>query len=303
MAYGEPGPRGYQPPGPLLLGTTRKKKSAGPPSGEAGPSQVPESSDRDPRPPTEAGHKCPYCDRPPFSSKSGLGVHIRSAHPDAANDKINTDRAKARWSAEEALRLAHQEAQITVNSGVRSMVQALHPFFPHRTLESIKGQLRKSPHRLQVEDFIKSIQNPAPPTCAATSPSPSPQDPPDISMADLSIWNYINKLPTPSGRFAVLKPTLDYQSIPNADILQVHLHDALDFIFPVSTPVHQSPSRPSCTGYNQPLSNTKTRRQHYAKCQSSFKKNPARCINSILDGSMFVESPIIPGTVNFWRRL
>uniref|UniRef100_A0A1A9VX28 C2H2-type domain-containing protein n=1 Tax=Glossina austeni TaxID=7395 RepID=A0A1A9VX28_GLOAU len=79
---------------------------------------------------------CPMCERT-FTTKTGVGVHMRRAHPDEHDQhKARTD-VKQRWSEEEESLLARKEAELTV-TGTRFMNKALAPLFPSSSLEAIK---------------------------------------------------------------------------------------------------------------------------------------------------------------------
>lgn len=92
------------------------------------------------------------CDRV-FRTRRGLGQHIKRAHPVEANDLINIDRTKPRWSREEVHLLAHAEAQATVD-GIRFINIHLHDLFPTRTLEAIKGKRKEAEYKILVTNTI-----------------------------------------------------------------------------------------------------------------------------------------------------
>ena len=80
--------------------------------------------------------KCPNCEAS-FSSKRGLGVHRRRKHPAEHEANQQTQRTKEQWTQEELLFMAECEASIPLHK--TNCNQLLHPYFPHRTIESIKG--------------------------------------------------------------------------------------------------------------------------------------------------------------------
>lgn len=90
---------------------------------------------------------CSFCDRA-FTTKCGLGVHTRAAHPEdfhAINQPAHT---KPRWKEAEAYLLASFEASILrLHPRNRIINQLLLEKLPGRTLEAIKGQRGKAAHK------------------------------------------------------------------------------------------------------------------------------------------------------------
>lgn len=54
---------------------------------------------------------CEYCLRA-FSTRSGRGLHIKRAHEQQANEAINTERKKGRWTVEEMEVVAEAETDV-----------------------------------------------------------------------------------------------------------------------------------------------------------------------------------------------
>ncbi|XP_047105278.1 uncharacterized protein LOC124771316 [Schistocerca piceifrons] len=192
IAEGQPGPN------------TRNISGRGPPTGGAAVIVGPPSDATSPDRVAVPAFQCPECHRS-FSTKSGLGVHRRRAHPGAENAEVNTLRTKARWSSEEPLRLAHAEALLTLE-GTRFWNQELVKTFPHCSLEYIKCQCRARAYRNQVAEFVAALsasaERPRTSAAAAASPAgtsavsltpPSAEDP-----ADQAILSALAALP-PSG--------------------------------------------------------------------------------------------------------
>ena len=122
------------------------------------------------------GHPCPDCSES-FKSSRGLGVHRAAKHRAQRDEDITQARlniVKARWDPEERQLLAEKEAELT-RQGVRLMNMKLREAFPHRTLESIKGQRKQASHKKLVADLLAA---PLPdPSLAAQS---IPEPPPDL---------------------------------------------------------------------------------------------------------------------------
>lgn len=104
-----------------------------------------------------ASHVCTTCSRP-FPTAIGLGVHISRAHPDQANDAIDTDRIKRRWNAEELRLMADHEARASI-ANVDNINQHLVTLMPERTLDAIKGKRRNVQYKRLVVDRIAILTN------------------------------------------------------------------------------------------------------------------------------------------------
>ncbi|CAG9818144.1 unnamed protein product [Phaedon cochleariae] len=117
---------------------------------------------------------CEHCQRP-FVTKVGRSQHVRRAHPVEYNREIVVDRAKARWSEEEARVMARAEAEATV-AQVRFMNLNLVEAMPDRTLDSIKGQRRKAEYQDLVRQYVADLT-----ARAATPDSESSSDPEPLS--------------------------------------------------------------------------------------------------------------------------
>ena len=79
--------------------------------------------------------RCPNC-KASFSSKRGLGVQRRRKHPAEYEADENTQRTKERWTQKELLFMS--ECEVSIPLHIITCNQLLHPYFPHRTIESIK---------------------------------------------------------------------------------------------------------------------------------------------------------------------
>ncbi|KAF8784079.1 Retrovirus-related Pol polyprotein type-2 like protein, partial [Argiope bruennichi] len=125
---------------------------------------------------TDLPFQCPWCTRS-FTSKIGLGVHKRSAHPtEFHDDAANTCQKKARWTDPDIHRLADAEARIvqkSYSSKVTNINLTLHNLFPSRTLESIKSRRKNAAYKKLVEEKLLLLTSgpacpPSPPTPAAS---------------------------------------------------------------------------------------------------------------------------------------
>lgn len=137
------------------------------------------------RPASTAGYDCPHCDRS-FTSSRGLGLHKSKAHEVQYNSEqlvAATEKTTyGYWSQNELGTMARFEAAydgINVN-------QFLTTKFPHRTLESIKGQRRKPTYKALVERLKADIEEAGEDDSTSTSeedpfpPPASPMSPPRL---------------------------------------------------------------------------------------------------------------------------
>ena len=102
--------------------------------------------------------KCPNCEAS-FGSKRGLGIHQRRKHPAEHEADQQTQRTKKRWTQEELLFMAECEASIPLHK--TNCNQLLHWYFPHCTIESIKG-VRKGERYRQLLQAAKEKETQKP---------------------------------------------------------------------------------------------------------------------------------------------
>lgn len=95
---------------------------------------------------------CQECNRA-FSTKTGLGVHRRRAHPVETNNEIVTERVKARWSEEEVALMAAEEARM-LRAGVLNVNEPLSRFMYPRSLEAVKGRRRQAAYKTLVQQLL-----------------------------------------------------------------------------------------------------------------------------------------------------
>ncbi|KAG7196611.1 hypothetical protein KM043_018807 [Ampulex compressa] len=101
--------------------------------------------------------ECPNCQRT-FTTKIGLGVHRRHAHPEEVNREVIVDRVKRHWSDEELRLMAREEAS-AVKLNIRFINQHLVGIVPGRTLEAIKGARKGLRYRELVLDFLRQDED------------------------------------------------------------------------------------------------------------------------------------------------
>lgn len=101
---------------------------------------------------------CPICGRE-FTSKIGVGVHLKSAHKKVANDMIVTERKKTIWSQEEIRLVASLLAEAIAGGtcgGINQLLARLHPTL---TLDSIKSRRRDLNYKSLVSEFLEEFKS------------------------------------------------------------------------------------------------------------------------------------------------
>ena len=106
---------------------------------------------------------CTLCDRS-FTTKTGLGVHRRMAHPAAFHEQaalLNAGRRGKTWSVEESELLSRGEAEMILARPSTSKKQyvdvAKLAELHRRSVDSIKGQRKKASHKARVLELCKEI--------------------------------------------------------------------------------------------------------------------------------------------------
>lgn len=238
-----------------------------------------------------------------FKSVRGRSVHEQRAHRNWYDERQADGicNKKAPWSTEELVLLARQEAKLTLD-GVKFINQALVPFFPSRTLESIKGQRRAPNHKSKVlqliAEMVEGSEKPEPSATNITMPS-------EVRRTDLK--TLVSKL------FATLQPIS--KSDFHADKLDLicknvctwstaRLFDELKayllLAFPPTTRTCKRP--PRCLQISPPTKR-QARRADYALTQRAWTKNQCNCLKTILKSMAQVSPPTKTCMVQYWRTL
>lgn len=228
-----------------------------------------------------------------FTTRNGVGQHMRRAHVAEANDNIETARTKPRWSEEERDRVAWKEAEL-VMAGTRFMNQALVTFFPQRGLDAIKSHRRSEDHRRRVDVALQRLRGAAVPMGApnTTPPAASSRD----SLLE-ALRNSTEKL----AATASLKPFADIVSAAaNGEGILPRVELFL-------REYYRSPGRPQPSGVPPPpsdsLSRRKRRRAEYARIQALYRRSRKNCAREILDGrpTWSITQPV--AFLDYWERL
>jgi hypothetical protein len=138
--------------------------------------------------------ECSLCEQT-FKNKRGLGVHMRSKHPQQYHAAKLSERVgrevKPRWDGEEIEMLARAEVAWEKNPVGRFINIYLAEKFPERTLEGIKGQ-RKAPAYKELVSKLRKAdpesksgdESVVPSSDNQSSPDENPEDDGDDSDGD-----------------------------------------------------------------------------------------------------------------------
>lgn len=258
-----------------------------------------------------ASHTCVVCGRS-FSTKSGLGVHIRRAHPDESDRMhVRTD-LRARWNDEEISLLACAEAELIKKGGVRFMNHALHERFVHRTVEAIKKARQKDSYKMKVQSYLSRIiaVDTDEPTINVDARAPNQQEINEseivntsgnddeikaflIRLGDLDIEGY---------NAPCLNSIVRSIGIENDKDHVLHrLSGYIDEVFlPRPVTRRRAAFRPPLT---QRMSRRKRRRHEYATVQRNFRKHCTRCIKSIIDDTESYTQPAREIMEPYWKNI
>jgi len=259
----------------------------------------------------------PGCSRN-FPTKIGLGVHQQRAHKDWYDAQQNVH-VKLRWNAEESALLARQEARLVIQ-GSRFLNQDLLPFFPDRTLESIKGQRRKAQHKDLVMELVESMRSqnaddvpPVDQTPATSVPSanPSASNMPDPSDMDLTcdrvksqIVEYIESLPRNNVKnFDIDRLNIICRSLKYWNLNQIYEEVSLYLLKAIPVKTSRVKDRLTPKEDRVPQSRRKNRRVEYSRVQGQWRKNRTVCLRSLLRNKRTSSIPPRDVMIPFWERI
>ncbi|XP_017795708.1 PREDICTED: histone-lysine N-methyltransferase SETMAR-like [Habropoda laboriosa] len=112
-----------------------------------------------------------------FKTIRGKSVHEQRTHKSWYDERqvTNIVNKKSPWSSEEQALLARQVSHLVLQN-TKFINQALQPIFPHRTLESIKGQRRNKSHKDKVLQVMRELTADNSVTTGERTPSPPPNN-------------------------------------------------------------------------------------------------------------------------------
>lgn len=257
--------------------------------------------------------KCrkPDCERT-FTTASGRGLHESKDHKNWYDEKLsNTKHKKTPWTSEELRLLARQEA-ILMREGVRFINQSLQPFFPTRTLESIKGQWKSAKYKSLVEEFTTELeeqQNLDPIDEGSSDPEyhsliDEPSTPETIEV-DPMVQYFESLIPLDNPDFNsnllnnICKNALTWPKIRIAENLVIYLLRTL----PYTKNKGRNPAR--MPNQQQTLTRRQKRRLEYTITQKSWAKDRCKCIKTIIESTSNNQNNIPNQNimVPFWTKI
>ncbi|CAL7932866.1 unnamed protein product [Xylocopa violacea] len=234
-----------------------------------------------------------------FKTSRGRGVHEQKQHRNWYDERqaASIVNQKARWSSEEASLLARQEARLN-SQGERFMNQALMPFFPNRTLESIKGQRRRAEHKGKVLEYMKELEAP----------------PQDLAAVD----QHQSTEAEPALVDGIKEALVALEPIEGTDFSAVHLNKICsnikqwtnDKIFEETMSYLRSVFPPSPKdlrrirkGASKVLTKRQERRAEYGRTQRAWRRSPFNCLRAILKGKNTANTPSQETMTNYWSTV
>lgn len=241
-----------------------------------------------------ATHRCQSCGRV-FSTKTGLGVHKRRAHPVEANIEAAPPQAKRRWHEEEARTLARAEARWLARSDSTAQphtdknVNVALTSNPKvialgRSLEAIKGFRRKEYYRELVRQYLADL------------PVPDLVDTPSVDLPAAEAQDV-----SPPNRAFV--EAGEASSVGNRALDQVVeglLSDAQKRKLRVRRPARGKKDERAANGK---LNSRQRRRHEYAVVQELYKKCRSRAAREIIDGQHRGVKHSLQEMESYWRPL
>ncbi|CAG4985912.1 unnamed protein product [Parnassius apollo] len=166
---------------------------------------------------------CPVCGRV-FTTKTGLGLHKRRAHPEVANAKAAPNMVKRRWRDEELALMARTGAQLLEETGRctnADLLESLSGF--ERTLEAIKGKRRCGEYKRLVQECRAKVKDKSPPKSSQAPESRGSTQPESESVA-LSV----QPLPAENAPPVADDPSPHYCSVPDNSCADQIVADLLE---------------------------------------------------------------------------
>lgn len=261
-------------------------------------------------------------------------------HKDWYDATQNVQAKKARWTEEESLLLARREAQL-LNCGEKFLNVALCQVFPTRTLESIKGQRRKASHKNLVAQHTAEYRNQAAQGVVRPEEVEQNEENPlqvtlqearlsrDGTAADLPPEEDIQRINSLEDWGIILNFLCSLEPLKtkeySADLLmdmvsslkrkgskEGLLEDVTIYLLtifppnrkrPFTTPAAKRGATGSGTQGTSTLSSRKKRRAEYARVQSLWRRNPCRCLRTILKDKATSNAPPKDIMIPFWSQV
>ena len=249
--------------------------------------------------------------------KRGLSLHKRAKHEEVYHrENVPAPRTKARWEYEEMVLMAREEAQL-LRDGFKNINQKLKAILPYRTLESIKGVLRKANKKYQdlLSEFISetkrgsetdtsSCSNVEPSQCGAEESGTAI----GFSGREYEEWVRVMMQEIEGGSFYTdIEMELCHRGLTD------DVRWAIDLDFQkwlesegVSVRGRRRARCPASHPKRRPqLNAAKRRKATYQRVQNLFRKNKTRCAKEVLQGTWNCKGDrcTLPELEAYWRKI
>lgn len=281
----------------VRMHSTRRGQQPSPPR-----ENIDERANSGQTPPVPLAHQCPECARS-FTTKTGLGVHRRRAHPITTNDEIVTDRVKARWSAEEISLMAMEEARLVV-AGTTNVNDTLKRSRPERTLEAVKGRRKNAAYKLLVAEYVSSlgvelVEEVTVTAVDPTSPTVVRQETTTIQDLRLHIRGCIDVATGTRGGSVARARCIAERALAGENVMD----DITQWMTTTFSNVSR-PKGPSLGNARQYTGNSNQRRKaRYARLQQAFQKNQRDAARMVLQDTD-TTNIVLPNTADmlgYWH--
>lgn len=235
---------------------------------------------------------CDLCERA-FPTKIGRGQHKRRAHPEEANNAINVERVRSRWSDEEVRMMARREAT-ALKEGVANMNQYLLTQVPNRTLEAIKSRRKNPGYKQLVVEMSR------------TEPSGSEAIPEDENTIESATCEFEGAIEEGMRSLEGNNRRSIRVLAENARRLVIEEEGSVNLSLWMKSlyPDAKAPKGPCCREEIVVETNAKRRRrQEYAKLQKLYHNDFGSAVRQVLTDKGEVEMPPVEEVVEYWRSI
>ncbi|CAL7932961.1 unnamed protein product [Xylocopa violacea] len=173
------------------------------------------------------------------------------------------------------------------------------PYFPNRTLESIKGQRKYQRHKDKVLQILREMEEENEPISSPAQgedrPSASPEQ--DLISAIQELFEQLE--PLSGTEYNVERLDRICKGLSTWSIAKIYEELEL-YLLKIFPPARKRKGKAS-SAPKRDITKRQARRVEYAKTQKAWKKNPCNCLRVILKGKTLANPPTKQCMVNFWR--
>lgn len=268
---------------------------------------------------TNQGIQCQYCPRNDFKSQRGLGVHVRSAHPDQWNEAICVEREELRM-------MARLEAEGTV-ANEHFINQYLLKEIPNRSLDAIKWARRKQTYKDSVIAAIAELNQQR---NNVTVPSGHSNNSTELDRQrnndhENTYSRPVNNTGSDQSnnnnqrikeRIRQFKNELEgFQEFKTAELVEIarqYLDDTdvstacsewLKVVFPPPPQIRNTATRTATRTSKNNVPRWRQRRKENAKMQTLIRKHMGAAAKLANDGPVIAQLPTTTALIDFWKPI